>query len=172
MVKTPFHEICLSTEIFCQECKEKINTKFSFVDVTISRLILELLGKKKEFENLEYVRSVEDNELIILIFNETNILELRPKTLNLLLSRMRETTKKDVVIADRKDNLRTLIEKIAKGSVKILYIRKLWLPDGSEAREVKIRGRLKFNEKEISQVLSKVLNERIEISLEEGKIEK
>lgn len=168
MVKTPFHEICLSTGIFCQECKEKISTKFSSTDVTISKLILELLGKKKEFENLEYIGSAESNKLIVLIFNEADILELRRETLNLLLSRIRETTKKEVIITDGKKNLRTLVEKIAGSSAKILYIRKLWLPDGSEAKEVKMRGRLKFNEEEISQVLSKVLNEKIEIHIEEG----
>lgn len=169
MVKTPFHEICLSTEIFCQECKEKINTKFSLTDVAISRLILELLGKKKEFENLEYVGSAEGNRFIVLVFNEMSSLESRCETLDLLLSRAREAVKKDVVITDRKESLRTLIEKIAGSSVKILYIRELWLPDGSKAKEVKIKGKLKFSEKEISQVLSKVLNEKIEISSEEDR---
>ncbi|MCI4439092.1 hypothetical protein JHC27_04530 [archaeon] len=170
MVKTPFHEICLSTEIFCQECKEKLNTRFSFTDVTISRLILELLGKKKEFENLEYIGSAESSKLIVLIFNEANILESKYDALSLLLSRVREATKKDVVVTDRKENLRTLMEKIAGSSAKVLYIRELWLPDGSKAKEIRIRGKLKFNEKEISQVLSKILNEKIEISLEEGKV--
>ncbi|MGC9013307.1 MAG: hypothetical protein ACP5KW_02940 [Thermoproteota archaeon] len=169
MVKTPFHEICLSTEIFCQECKEKLNTGFSFTDVMISRFILELLGKKREFENLEYIGSSESNEIIVLIFNETSILESKHDTLSLLLSRVREATKKDVVVTDRKEDLRTLMEKIAGSSAKVLYIRELWLPDGSKAKEIKIRGKLKFNEKEISQVLSKVLNEKIEISSEEGK---
>lgn len=168
MVKTPFHEICLSTEIFCQECKEKIKNGFSSTDVTISKLILEVLGKKREYDSLEYIGSAESNKLVVLIFNEANILESRYDTLNLLLSRARETTKKEVVVIDRKENLRNIMGKIAGSSAKILYIRELWLPDGSRAKEIKMRGKLKYNEEEISQVLSRVLNEKIEISLEEG----
>jgi len=165
VVKVPFHEVCLSTGVFCQICKEKLSKTYTNTDVEISKVLLDLLGKRKEFDSLEYIRTIEGKNLLMVVFNDPKGVLAKYEVSDFITFKIEAMKKKKTLIVLKGEPVRAIVERIIKPA-RVIFIRELWLPDGSRMSEIRVKGNLELSKEEIEEVLSKFFDKKVEISVE------
>jgi CRISPR/Cas system type I-B associated protein Csh2 (Cas7 group RAMP superfamily) len=154
-LKAPICNFCAKTGALCPEDSKKLKSgQITTLDVESSVKLTKLAEKDKIVDKLAFVKAIESNGEIVLLFGSGNLKLLRssPKTIediNRLFGR-----KVWLFEADATD--RKLMEE-AFYPTRILTVNMVWLPDGSKLTKVILpysRGaEEKLDEKAVKRVL-------------------
>jgi transcription antitermination factor NusA-like protein len=133
-LKTPICNFCAKTGILCPEDSKKLKSgQITELDVECSVKLSKLAEKDKVLDKLTFVKALESNGDLILLFGGGNLKTLRssPET----VKSIREAFGRRVWIFEADASERKLLEEVFY-PIRILTVNVVWLPDGSKLTKV------------------------------------
>ncbi|MEM1575808.1 MAG: hypothetical protein QXF09_03710 [Nitrososphaerota archaeon] len=171
-METPICLFCLRSGVLCSKCKEKvINGEISQLDINIMRLLLE---EEKDFPILQsysFIKAIEINSLIIIVFNEGSLSNTPLRIISKLGKSLENKIGKKVRFIENIADERKFIEKIVFPA-RVITINKIWLPDGSIESRVILDSlkNLKIPKEAIITIAEKVKGISLRIDSEEREV--
>nr|MDO8077818.1 hypothetical protein [Candidatus Freyarchaeota archaeon] len=165
----PICSFCLKSGIYCSTCREKIEKgEVTPLDLEIAKQLLELENRFPNLKDAEFRRSVETNNLVIIVVGPGDISHFigpKGKIVKILSDRL----KKKVRVIEGDSSTKKTIEDILS-PVSVLGVNTIWLPDGTLEKKVRIRRsdirRLPTSVSTLEEVVHKLTNEKVRIVFE------
>ncbi|MEM3418996.1 MAG: hypothetical protein QXR03_03900 [Candidatus Aenigmatarchaeota archaeon] len=168
-METPVCLFCLRSGVLCPKCKEKITSgEVSQLDINIMRLLLE---EEKDFPILQsysFIKAIEINSLIVIVFNEGSLSNTSLRIISKLGKSLESKIGKKVRFIENIADERKFIEKIVFPA-RVITINKIWLPDGSVESRLILDNlkNLKIPKEAIITIAEKVKGITLRIDFEE-----
>lgn len=138
------------------------------LDLEIAKQLLELENRFPNLKDAEFRRSVETNNLVIIVVGPGDISHFigpKGKIVKILSDRL----KKKVRVIEGDSSTKKTIEDILS-PVSVLGVNTIWLPDGTLEKKVRIRKsdirRLPTSVSTLEEVVHKLTNEKVRIVFE------
>jgi len=168
-LKVPICSFCLKSGIYCSTCREKIEKgEVTPLDLEIAKQLLELENRFPNLKEAEFRRSVETNNLVIIVVGPGDISHFigpKGKIVKILSDRL----KKKIRVIEGDSSTKKTIEDILS-PVSVLGVNTIWLPDGTLEKKVRIRKsdirRLPTSVSTLEEVVHKLTNEKVRIVFE------
>jgi len=168
-LKVPICSFCLKSGIYCSTCREKIEKgEVTPLDLEIAKQLLELENRFPNLKDAEFRRSVETNNLVIIVVGPGDISHFigpKGKIVKILSDRL----KKKIRVIEGDSSTKKTIEDILS-PVSVLGVNTIWLPDGTLEKKVRIRKsdirRLPTSVSTLEEVVHKLTNEKVRIVFE------
>jgi len=165
----PICSFCLKSGIYCSTCREKIEKgEVTPLDLEIAKQLLELENRFPNLKDAEFRRSVETNNLVIIVVGPGDISHFigpKGKIVKILSDRL----KKKVRVIEGDSSTKKTIEDILS-PVSVLGVNTIWLPDGTLEKKVRIRKsdirRLPTSVSTLEEVVHKLTDEKVRIVFE------
>ncbi|MEX2707199.1 MAG: transcription elongation factor NusA [Candidatus Freyrarchaeum guaymaensis] len=165
----PICSFCLKSGIYCSTCREKIEKgEVTPLDLEIAKQLLELENRFPNLKEAEFRRSVETNNLVIIVVGPGDISHFigpKGKIVKILSDRL----KKKIRVIEGDSSTKKTIEDILS-PVSVLGVNTIWLPDGTLEKKVRIRKsdirRLPTSVSTLEEVVHKLTNEKVRIVFE------
>lgn len=158
--------ICLNdakSERLCNACARKMREgRITETDVRVSRLLIEL-QKKFLFRDVDFVRSIELGEAVVLVV-KGNIGGVIGRKGIVVSELCKALDRKVRVIEETKDESRAVQDFL--GKVRVVSVNKLFKPDSTEYKVMVAdadRERLIAPKEAIEKGLGKLFNARVEV---------
>jgi transcription antitermination factor NusA-like protein len=168
-METPICLFCLRSGVLCPKCKEKvISGEISQLDINIMRLLLE---EEKDFpilQSFSFIKAIEINSLIVIVFNEGSLSNTSLRIISKLGKSLESKIGKKIRFIENIADERKFIEKIVFPA-RVITINKIWLPDGSIESRVILDNlkNLKIPKEAIITIAEKVKGLSLRIDSEE-----
>jgi transcription antitermination factor NusA-like protein len=165
MVKIPFCEFCVKTRVLCQKCQSLIDSgRYSWLDVEVSEALLKV-GRKISLAGVEYVKSYEVDDFIIILMRNTKKI---PRGAFMQLEKELSSVLGKTVRVVEHGNINEVIAQLVSPA-KLLTISTSWLPDGTTETVVKIPSRelrrLPIKPEKLQAVISQISGTNVKVEL-------
>ncbi|MEM2154232.1 MAG: hypothetical protein QXZ08_01935 [Nitrososphaeria archaeon] len=154
-MKTPICNFCAKTGVLCPEDSRKLKSgQITDLDVECSVKLSKLAEKDKVLDKLTFVKALESNGDLILLFGGGNLKVLRSSQET--LKKINETFGRRVWVFEADASERKLLEEVFY-PVRILTVNVVWLPDGSKLTKVILPYSRKVMEQVDERAVKRVL---------------
>jgi len=133
-LKTPICNFCAKTGILCPEDSKKLKSgQITELDVECSVKLSKLAERDKVLDKTTFVKALESNGDLILLFGGGNLKILRSSQET--IKSISEAFGRRVWIFEADASERKLLEEVFY-PIRILAVNVVWLPDGSKLTKV------------------------------------
>lgn len=168
-METPICLFCLRSGVLCSKCKEKVSSgKVSQLDIRIMQLLLEEEKNFPILQSYSFIKAIDINSLIVIVFNEGSLSNSPTKTISNLKKVLESKIGKKIRFIENIANERKFIEKIVFPA-RVITINKIWLPDESIESRVVLDSikNLKIPKEAVITIAEKVKGISLRIDFEE-----
>jgi len=154
----------VKTKVLCGRCQSLLDSgEYSMLDVDVANALLSL---GKELASLEYVRSYEIGDLVVIALR--GVRKLSKASLQQMERSLESSLGRRVRIIEGGGSINELATQLVSPA-RILTISTSWLPDGTTETVVRITRselrRLPFKPSELARVLSRISGSNIRVEI-------
>ena len=166
-MKTPLCEVCLSSDILCSGCQEKLETnKISQDEIDISRYLFNLSSKISSLKGVRLLKAVNTNNMLLMIAGKGDARKLVGKG-GIVVKKLAKKMGKSIKVIEE-NNFSNFItdffHPISIHGVNIVYT------EGKESYRVRIpishKNRLPIPHSTFSDIISGIYGKKAEIVFE------
>ncbi len=132
----PICSFDLRTGVLCPRCERKLQTgEITQLDIKVMQVLSEVERLMPQLSSTTYVKSVEHNGNVYIVFNEGDLSKLNPAQQAAVRKKISEAMNMRVKLLENSRDPYVFIQKLL-APARIAAINKIWLPDQTEETRV------------------------------------
>jgi len=132
----PICSFDLRTGVLCPKCERKLQTgEITQLDIKVMQVLSEVERLMPQLSSTTYVKSVEHNGNVYIVFNDGDLSKLNPAQQAAVRKKISEAMNMRVKLLENSRDPYVFIQKLL-APARIAAINKIWLPDQTEETRV------------------------------------